>query len=158
MEGYYRFMPDWISRRVALNAVSGFLGAYGWVSFFCFLYLVTTWAATAPHIPDPGHGFVFPHNEHGSITYFSGFQGTSCALLFGTSPLFFMSGLALSPKKNVVFKTGRLGFSMKWEPDDPRKIRRVAMAIGAAAAPILIFLIGPGLVRGLNSIGFVAGF
>jgi len=138
--------------------ISGFLAAYGWVSFFCFFYLVISWAAVAPHSPDPAHGLIFPHNEHGSITYFSGFQGTSCALLFGTSPLLCLFGVYLSPKKEVISKTGKLSFSMKWKPDDPRKIQRLGMTLGAVVAPLVVFLLGPNLVTGLNSIGFVTGF
>ena len=145
-------------RRDARNAIAGFLAAYGWVSFFCFFYLVISWAAAAPHAPDPSRGLVFPHNEHGSITYFSAFQGTSCALLFATSPLLFFLGIAASPKKNVVSKTALLSFSMRWEPDDPREVQRVGATVGAVAAPVVIFLLGPSLVLNLNSIGIVTGF
>lgn len=145
-------------RKDVLNAISGFLAGYGWVAFFCFFYLVISWAAVAPHRPDPTHGLIFPHNEHGSIMYFSGFQGTSCALLFATSPFFFLLGVYISPKKEVIAKTGRLGFSMKWTPDDPRKIQRAAFVIGASVAPIIVFLVGPSLVNALNSAGLVTGF
>ena len=145
-------------RKDMLNAISGVLAGYGWASFFCFFYLVISWAAAAPHSPDPSHGLIYPHNEHGSITYFSAFQGTSCALLFGTSPLFFFVGVFISPKKEVVAKSGRFSFSMKWKPDDPRRIQRVAMCLGMAAAPLLIFLIGPSLVSSLNTAGFATGF
>ena len=145
-------------RKDVLNAISGFLAGYGWVAFFCFFYLVVSWAAVAPHSPDPAHGLIFPHNEHGSITCFSGFQGTSCALLMATSPLFFILGVYISPKKEVITKTGRFGFSMKWKPDDPHKIQRVAMGVGAIVAPIIVFLIGPSLVNALNSVGLVTGF
>lgn len=147
-----------IDRKDALNAISGFLAAYGWVSFFCFFYLVISWAAKAPHSPDPAAGLIYRHNEHGSITYFSGFQGTSCALLFMSSPLFFGAGFYLSPKKDVIYKTGRLSFSMRFKPDDPRKVQRVGAVLGAIAAPLFVFLIGPSIVRGLNSIGIVTGF
>lgn len=145
-------------RRDARNAIAGFLAAYGWVSFFCFFYLVISWAAAAPHAPDPSRGLIYPHNEHGSITYFSAFQGTSCALLFGTSPLFFMLGIAASPKRDVVSRTGPLSFSMEWKPDDPNKVQRVGAILGAAAAPVVIFFLGPSLVVCLNSMGIVTGF
>lgn len=145
-------------RKDVLNAISGFLAAYAWVSFFCFFYLVIRWTAVAPHSPDPAHGLIFPHNEHGSITYFSGFQGTSCALLISTSPILFILGLCLSPKKEVVTSTGRFSFSMKWKQDDPHKILRFGMTLGAVIAPLVVFLWGPPLVTKLNSLGFVAGF
>lgn len=151
-------MLSGVARKDALNAISGFMAAYGWVSFFCFFYLVISWAGVAPHEPDPARGLIFPHNEHGSITYFSAFQGTSCALLFGTSPLLFMIAVWLSPKKDAVYEARTLAISIRWKPDDPRKIQRVGMALGAVAAPLVIFLIGPTLVIGLNSIGFVTGF
>lgn len=151
-------MFDGLGRKDALNAVSGFFAGYGWVSFACFFYLVITWASAAPHEPDPAHGLIYPHNEHGTITYFSGFQGTSCALLFATSPLFFFLAVSLSPKKNVALKTGRLGFGMKWEPDDPTKIQHFSMIAGAFTALPVVFLLGPSLVTALNSLGIVTGF
>jgi hypothetical protein len=147
-----------IDRKDALNAISGFLAAYGWVSFFCFFYLVISWASVAPHNPDPANGLIYPHNEHGSITYFSAFQSTSCALLFLSSPLFFGLGFYLTPKKDVIYKTGKLSFSMRFKADDPRKIQRIGAAAGAIAALLFVFLLGPSLVRSLNSIGFVTGF
>ena len=149
---------DRFDRKDALNAISGFLAAYGWFSFACIFYLVISWAAVAPHTPNPVNGLIYRHNEHGTITYFSGFQGTSCTLLFTTSLLFFGLGFYLSPKKDVVYKTGKLSFSMRYNPDDPNKIQRLGLAIGAVSAPLIIFFLGPSVVRGLNSIGFVTGF
>ena len=147
-----------IDRKNALNAISGFLAGYGWVSFVCFLYLVSSWSARAPQSPDPANGLIYPRNEHGSITYFSGFQGTSCALLFTSSLLFFGVGFYLTPKKDVTYKSGRLSFLMKFKSDDPDKIQRVGVAVGAIAAPLIIFLLGPSIVHGLNSIGIISGF
>lgn len=147
-----------IDRNAGLNAASGFLAGYGWIAFFCFLCLVEHWAHISPRTADPAHGYVFPHNEHGSITYFSAFQGTSCALLFSTSiPLFFLA-IAICPKRNVISRTNRFSFSMKWDRDDPRGWGPVAAACGAIAAPLIVFLIGPALIVWLNSIGFVTGF
>ena len=151
-------MQRLIDRRDALNAVAGFMAAYGLVSFFCFFYLVTTWAGVAPHQPDPAHGLIFRHNEHGSITYFSASQGTSCALLFATSPMFFFAAIAITPKKDVRYMPATFGASMKWQPDDPRKMQRVGVGLGAVVTPIVVFLIGPTLVTALNSIGVVTGF
>jgi hypothetical protein len=151
-------MLSTIERKDALNAISGFMAGYGWVSFVCFFYLLASWAGMAPDKPDPAHGLIFPHNEHGSITYFSALQSTSCALLFGTSPLFFFFAVLISPKKEVVYKSKTLSFSIRWQPDDPRKIQRVGMALGSVAAALFIFLVGPLLVTYLNSIGFVTAF
>jgi hypothetical protein len=155
---YSYFMLRWTDRKDERNVVAGFLATYGWVSFACFFYLVITWAAGAPHTPDPSLGLIYPHNEHGSITYFSAFQGTSCALLLGTSPLIFVLGMAASPKKEVVIKTGKFRFAMIWKPDDPRRLRRVGAVFGALAAPLVIFNFGPSLVLSLNSVGIVTGF
>ena len=155
---YHGPMLGGFDRRDARNAIAGFLFAYGWVSFFCFFPLVLSWAAAAPHAPDPTRGLIYPHNEHGSITYFSAFQGTSCALLFGTSPLLCMLGIAVSPKRDSVSRTRPLSFSMEWKPDDPRKVQRVGAILGAAAAPVVIFFLGPSLVVCLNSMGIVTGF
>lgn len=147
-----------IDSRDARNALAGFLAAYAAISFACFFYLVITWSATAPRVPDLSRGLVYPHNEHGSITYFSGFQATTCALLRSTSPLFFVLGIAVAPKKDVVSRTGCFGFSMRWKPDDPRKFQRIGSAVGAVAALIVVFVIGPSLVANLNAIGVVTGF
>lgn len=147
-----------IDRRDTRNALAGFLAAYAAISFACFLYLVISWSATAPHTPDPSRGLVYLHNEHGSITYFSAFQATSCALLLNTSPLLFFLGIALAPKKDVVSRTGSFSFSMRWKPDDPRRLQRVGFAIGTVAALTVVFLMGPSLVASLNAIGVVTGF
>lgn len=155
---YYDRMTRWFDRRDTLNAIAGFMAAYGAVSFFCFFYLVISWAGAAPHQPDPAHGLIFRHNEHGSITYFSAFQGTSCALLFATSPIFFCVALLVTPKSNIWYYSRTLAFSMKWQSDDPHKIQPIGMVLGAAVAPIVVFLLGPVLVTNLNSIGFVTGF
>jgi len=151
-------MLRWTDLKDERNLVAGFLTAYGWVSFACFFYLVITWTAGAPHTPDPSRGLIYPHNEHGSITYFSAFQGTSCALLFATSPLIFILGSAASPKKNVIAKTGKLSFTMRWEHDDPRRLQRVGSVMGAVASIVVVFALGPRLVLYLNSIGIAVGF
>lgn len=154
---FYDMFLQW-DQKALRNVIGGFLAAYGWVSFFCFIGLVRYWATTAPTMPDPVKGLIFPHNEHGLITFFSAFQGTSCALLFATSiPLGFL-GILIGPKKNVISRSGTLWFSAKWEQDDPQKLAPWAMACGAISAPILVFLIGPPLVNWLNSIGVVTGF
>jgi hypothetical protein len=89
------------NENVLRNVAGGLLAGYGFVAFFCFMFLVLHWANVAPRAPDPAHALVFPHNEHGAITYFSAFQATSCALLFATSvPLAFI-GMIIAPKKNI---------------------------------------------------------
>ena len=79
-------------------------------------------------------------------------------LLFGTSPLIFVLGMAASPKKEVVIKTGKFSFAMTWKSDDPRRLQRIGAVFGALAAPLVTFIFGPSLVLSLNSVGIVTGF
>ncbi|MDB5712710.1 MAG: hypothetical protein JWO15_107 [Sphingomonadales bacterium] len=147
-----------IKHRDALNVVGPFLAAYGWVAFFCFFYLVERWAHAAPTSPNAAHGYVYPHNEHGWVTYFSAFQATAAALLFSTSiPISFV-GILVSPKRDVIYRRGFLSISAKWDPDDPRRLQRFGFFGGAAAAPIIVFLFGPSLVESLNASGIVLPF
>lgn len=145
-------------RKDVLNVVGPFLAAYGWVAFFCFFYLVQRWAHAAPTTPDPTRGYIYAHNEHGWITYFSAFQTTAAGLLFSTSiPLSFV-GIFASPKRNVISRRGFLSASAKWDPDDPKRLQRFGFLGGAVAAPIFVFLLGPFLVESLNASGIVLPF
>lgn len=121
----------------------------------CFFGLVLYWARVAPILPDPQHGLIYPHNEHGSITYFSAFQATSCFLLFSVSPLLFLIGFSIAPKKNIKARSGKLSWSMRFDPDDPRKVLVWSQLGGAILAPLLIFTIGPSLVHLLNRLGLM---
>ncbi len=137
--------------RTARNVVGGFLVGYGIVAFACFFYLVQHWAATAPRAPDVAGGFVFRHNEHGAISYFSAFQGTSCALLFFTSiPIALVGGAILAAGG---------GFRRAaYAKADPGGVAKWGGLAGAVAAPALIFLLGPIVVGWLNAAGIVMGF
>jgi hypothetical protein len=148
-----------IERKDVLNVGGAFLAVYGVVAFFCFLYIMERWANAAPTAPDPTHGLIYAHNEHGWITYFSAFQTTSCTLLFSTSiPLSFV-GAFVSPKQNIGYhRRGCLAFGAKWDPDDPKRLRRIGFLCGAVAAPIIVFILGPLLVDALNSNGIVLPF
>jgi len=144
-----------IERNDVLNLIGGFLAVYGGVAFLCFIWLVQTWGYAAPTSPEPASGYLYPHNEHGRITYFSAFQATSCVLLFSSSiPLGFLV-IYLSPKRNVVVRRTMLAVSARWDQDDPKKIQRVGFWLGALAAPIVVFVIGPTLVKWLNAAGIV---
>ncbi|HEY0312039.1 MAG TPA: hypothetical protein VGC56_06035 [Allosphingosinicella sp.] len=147
-----------IARNDLLNVAGGFLAMYGGVAFFCFLFLVQRWIHAAPKVPEPSHGYIYAHNEHGGITYFSAFQTTSCALLFATSvPLFFL-GILISPKRNVRYRRSTLSAGANWDGDDPKGLYRVGSLLGAVAAPTLVFLVGPVFVRALVSSGVVLPF
>ena len=140
------------------NVVGAFLAAYGWVAFFCFVYLDLRWTASTPTSPDPLRGYVFYHSDHGAISYFSAFQVTACSLLLWTSiPLSFI-GMLLIPKRNINFRRGFLSFSMKWELDDPENLNRIASVAGALAAPLLVFVVGPTVVKSLVAAGVFLSF
>ncbi len=140
-----------IERSDVLNVLGGFLAAYGSVAFFCFLYLIERWAHAAPTIPDPARGYVYAHNEHGWITYFSAFQATASALLFATSIPLSVVGIFVSSKRNVITRRAFLSISAKWDPDDSKRLQRYGFLFGAAAAPVLVFLVEPTLVEMLNA-------
>jgi hypothetical protein len=145
-------------RNAKLNAIAGFAIAYGMASWVCFISLFMFWSSMAPVGPDPANGLIFLNNVHGSITYFSAFQVTSCAILFYTCPLIWIIACAIVPKKDVVVRTGRLSYYATWRPDDPQKTGRWGMAAGTICAPLFIFTVGPYLVRSLNAAGVVIGF
>lgn len=147
-----------VTRRDLLNVIGPFLSAYGIVSFLCFFLCVQWWARAAPRMLDPAHGFVYPHNEHGSISYFSAFQTTSCTLLLLTSMPVLCVGALLTPRHDPVFRRGVRGMEVKWDPDDPTGLQRFGFAGGMVAAPLLIFVVGRILVKALNAAGFVWPF
>ena len=147
-----------IHSNTVLNAVGGFLFGYGFVAFFCFLGIVEHWAATAPTVPVPSVGAIFPHNDHGSITYFTAFQATSCALLFDTSiPLAFLGGL-IAPRKNIKSRSRFLTWRATWDQDDPSHMFKWPFALGALAAPVIVFRLGPCLIHWLIALGFTQRF
>jgi hypothetical protein len=151
-------MVSKIERKDVLNVAGPFLAAYGCVAFFCFWYLVQRWADLAPASPDPTLGYIYPHNEHGSITYFSAFQATAAALLFSTSIPLSCIGMLASPKRDVIYQRGFMSVSAKWDPDDPKRLQRFGLLGGAAAAPIFVFWLSPPLVETLNASGIVLPF
>jgi hypothetical protein len=147
-----------IDRKNVLNVVGAFLVAYGFVAFICFFYLVERWSHVAPTSPNPVSGQIYSHNEHGSITYLSAFEATSCWLLFATSiPLAFI-GMIVSPKRNIIYRRGPLSVGAKWDPDDPEGLQRVGYVLGTVSAPIIVFIIGPALINALNAAGVVLSF
>ena len=140
------------------NAVAGFLGGYGVVAFFLSLWLMLRWEHLAPSHANPAYGQVFPHSDHGWITYFTAFQATSCAVLFPTSiPLAFVAELIV-PKRNVEIRRRFLGLSWRWDPDDPGKWSKVGTIWGLVGAPLIIFGLGPYVISGLNRLGVFLNF
>lgn len=141
---------------VARNAIAGALTAYGFVSFFIFIWLDIQWVHLAPQQAVPAQGLVYMHNEHGSYVYFSAFQATTCALMFWTSiPLAFL-GVFIAPKKNVQKAVRWYAARMTWDKDDPAKASDWAFWIAAVLTPAFVFFAGSQFVTLLNNSGFVA--
>lgn len=128
-------------RNAALNALGGFFGGYGFTALVCFFVLLRTWASAAPHTPDPSRGLIFPHNEHGWITYLSGFQATSSWLLFYTSMFFAALGWYLRPKRNWVVRKTRFSIGSTFDRDDPHKLSRWGMLAGACSALVILVVV-----------------
>lgn len=141
-----------------MNILAGTLAGYGFISFFCFLALDQIWHHAAPHQPNEALGLIYQHNEHGDYTYFSAFQATACWLMFTTSVPLGMLGALIAPKKNVTGAVRWYAASFNWDQDDPRNLMKWAMGLSAAATPAFVFLLGPLIVSGLNSVGFVMRF
>jgi hypothetical protein len=151
-------MRDDALRNRILNALSGFVSAYGVIAFICFCYLQQRWNELAPRVPNVGAGLIVPHDEHGTITYFSAFQGTSCTLLLVTGLPLFLIGLLIGPKKNILVNRRRSSINAIWDRDDPAGLWRIGTICGVIAAPVIVFVIGPYVVRWLNAMGVVTGF
>lgn len=146
---------DFLSNNVSRNFTAGFLAAYGLVSFFCFMFLEQKWRDLAPKAPNAVLGFIYQHNNHGSYTYFSAFQTTTCALLFMTSIPVCFAAIDFAPKKNLKFSSGKASLSWTCESDDPMAIRWKAAFVGALMTPIFLFVPGPRIIEMLNSVGIV---
>src|ERR1700722_11034139 len=84
----------------ARNVIAWLLVGYGFASFFCFIALVLMWSKKAPSQPNEVLGLIYRHNEHGSYTYFSAFQATTCWLMFTTSIPLAIAGIFIAPRKN----------------------------------------------------------
>ena len=113
--------PRPTAQNVIRNAIAGALTGYGFISFFVFTWLDIQWVHLAPSQPDPAHGLLYVHNEHGSYVYFSAFQATTCAPMFWTSiPLAFV-GMFVAPKKNVQTTARWYAARMTFDKDDPAK-------------------------------------
>ncbi len=140
-----------IDRNGWLNLTGGFLVGYGLVAAFCMIGLQCWWAGSAPHLPDPAHGQIVAHREHGVLRYYSDFQSTGYALLLLTSMPLCAIGMGITPRGAL----RRRGGKMKWDLDDALRLHGVGWRTGAAAAPALIFLLGPPVVHTLNAAGIV---
>jgi hypothetical protein len=137
------------------NMASGFLAGYGFAAFFLSLWLQARWVSAAPRVADRAAALVYPHNEHGVAAYFSAFQATAGTLLFSTSiPLVFLSAIIV-PKLNITGDARWYAFRLQWDRNDPRHFWLPAFIVGGLAAPVILFAVGPPIIRALNAAGIV---
>lgn len=120
------------------------LGAAGAASSFV---LTQIWVAAAPLSPSSSLGLIYPHNEHGSITFLSAFQSTSSSLLLPASMMIFMIGGAMSP---TVWRNGKAVASAPISREG-----WWGLGAGVLVAPALIGGIGAPIVHALNQAGIV---
>ncbi len=145
-------------RNIARNILGGLLIGYGWAGLIVFFALEHHFAAHAPAKPNYPAGLIWQHDDHGWISYFSAFQATACALLFSTSlPLAFLGAL-IAPRRDIVMRRSKWSFRFNWQQDDPDKILKYAVALGAIAAGPMLYLLGPVIVRAVNAAGIVLQF
>lgn len=146
---------DFPSYKVLKNLIAGFLTAYGNISFFCFIFFERMWTAVTPKAPNVILGYIYLHNNHGSYTYFSAFQATTCALMFMTSIPLCAVAIAIAPKKNLKFSSSKASHRWTYESDDPTAIRWKAALVGALVTPAFFFTLGRHIIESLNSVGVV---
>ena len=73
--------------------------------------------------------------------------------MFMTSIPLSIVAVAIAPKKNMEWTTGKLSIRCRHDVDDPAGIRWKAGLFGAVVTPLFVFIIGPYIVNMLNSIG-----
>ncbi len=146
--------PGKTTRVVSAGLLTGFaVGLWG-----CFFLLVQRWAHAAPQVPERHLGLIYPHNEHGWVTYFSAFQTTASFLLFAFSPVLFITGFGLVPKKNVRTRKGFLSWGMRFDTDDPRSLLVPCQLAGLVLGPVAAVVIGQPFVNWLVAQGVVIPF
>jgi hypothetical protein len=136
---------------VLRNLIGGFLGGFGPAAFLWLIFLTLKWTNGGAHAPDPGHGLVYPFNNHGTLTYVSAFQATACSLLFPLSFLSFAVGAAIIPKERKLSERGR----PRLDTNDPLGIAGPAGVAGLVVGSAAIFLVGPLIVHALNAAGII---
>jgi hypothetical protein len=141
------------------NLIAGGLFGYAFAAFAIFFVVVMTWTRAAPSVPNVASGQIYRHNEHGSTTYFTAFQATSCALLFFSAFLSFLLCMAIGPKKNMrVTRLGGVPLGCGWDHDDPDNAGKRGALWGAASTLAIVLVLGPPVVAWLNSMGVVFPF
>jgi len=132
------------------NILGGFLFGFGWMTFFCLVYIDSRWTADAPRLADPANGLVYAHNVHGTTVYLSSFQSWAVTLLSVFSiPVSFM-GFFILPKR---WKNSVVGDKLRWKlvPEEER-IAKYATFAGIIFAPAAVYFAGPAIVRVVMSL------
>ena len=139
----------------ATHIIGAVIAGYASTCITFFFLLDFYWFGSAPYQPDHVFGFIYPHNEHGTVKYLSAFQVTSWSLLFGTFfPAFIIAG-ALMPRPDMK-KWPRWCTESLTNPDeDPKGRLKWWMLASAAVTSILLVVLGAPLVRALNEAGLV---
>ena len=152
-------MPQITRDNMRRNLIAGFVGGYFAVEFVSFLGLTRYWISIAPKSPVLPQGMVYAHNEHGSISYFTAFQATASALMFWCGMAAVLMCIGIAPKRDITVTRWRgVGLGAGWKNDDPHGRMTKGAAFGATFGLAAIFLLGPILVRWLNSLGVVLTF
>ena len=136
--------------------IGGFLFGFAGLGGFLSFIVVERWAHNAPMKPNLVLGQLYPHNEHGWITYFTAFQATSSDFMFWATFASAVIAIATIPKQRVVVRRwGGMPLAARWEYDDKKGFINRSAYAGAAFAPFAFFVIGPPIVAALNNTGIV---
>lgn len=130
------------------NVISGICIGLGWGYCMVLFAVSSLWFAKAPGTPDPLHGLIYPHNEHGGIRYFSAAQTLAENMQFCVFPIFFL-GVLISPKKNM---TRRL-MGARWDRDDPYNIGAITAISTVAIVGISVWFVWPEIMGFLLALG-----
>ncbi len=138
------------------NRIGGYLFGSFAGGFITFMILVQYWAHCAPHAPAPLLGEIYPHNEHGSITYFTAFQATSAYIMFWLNMIMLLLAIGILPKRQIKVRSlGRFPVATQWQNDDDKGLAQSSAKWGASLVIPVIFLAGPPLVHALMRAGVV---
>ena len=140
-----------IDHRPARNIAAGLLTGFAVSAFLFFLIADVGWFRGAPSSAQPALGLTYPHNEHGSVGYFSAFQAATCTILPPLAALLFFAGWRILPKKNIRVRSDKLSMSMRFDPDDPERVLGWSQLAGFVLAPVILYGVGQPLLRALTA-------
>ena len=123
---------------------------FGVSTFLFFVIVDVVWFAVAPLSARPALGLTYPHNEHGSIGYFSAFQMAACTILPILAASMFFVGWGVLPKKNIRDRSNKLSMSMRFDSDDPERVLGWSQLAGFILAPAILYGAGRPLLVALT--------